>query len=167
MCPVNPVPCKQPVIDLSRFLCRFLRRVTCLQELASVTSAHIKDKAHYESALSDVRDQARVRGVEAEDLRHQLATAKENLEAALRRVASVEQVLFHTARLSLLSWALGVTRAMCLERGDVLMQCARVVQSLSRALNAKSSYNALPFWSVSVHGLPAWFASGIQGLSRL
>jgi hypothetical protein len=30
-----------------------------------VTSAHIKDKAHYESALSDVRDQARVRGVEA------------------------------------------------------------------------------------------------------
>lgn len=67
--------------------------MTCLQELASVTSAHIKDKAHYESALSDVRDQARVRGVEAEDLRHQLATAKENLEAALRRVASVEQVL--------------------------------------------------------------------------
>ncbi len=65
-----------------------------------MTSAHIKDKAHYESALSDVRDQARVRGVEAEDLRHQLATAKENLEAALRRVASVEQVLFNPARLA-------------------------------------------------------------------
>ena len=113
--------------------------MTCLQELASVTSAHIKDKAHYESALSDVRDQARVRGVEAEDRRHQLATAKENLEAALRRVASVEQVLFHPARLSLLSWALGVTQAMCLERGDVLMQCARVVQSLSRELNAKGA----------------------------
>jgi hypothetical protein len=116
----------------------------CLQELASVTSAHIKDKAHYESALSDVRDQARVRGVEAEDLRHQLATAKENMEAALRRVASVEQVLFNPARLATVVMGTWCHSCHVLgTRGCAHAVCTCGAKSVT-STKCKSSYKARP-----------------------
>ena len=57
-----------------------------------MTSAQIKDKSHLDSTVADLNDQLRQRTIEVEGLKAQLASGKEQLDAANRRIAAIEQV---------------------------------------------------------------------------